>query len=86
MCFSFTKIHLKFSLWENFPLYLILFLSQSINSADSSESEIQKATNEITRLREELSSTQRENLQLRVRMEVNLIFWELKFCFVHESL
>ncbi len=36
------------------------------------EPEIQKATLEITRLREELSSVQRENLQLKVYIDVFL--------------
>ncbi|XKL59901.1 hypothetical protein PGB90_000917 [Kerria lacca] len=37
----------------------------SLNSANSAENEIQKASLEIARLREELSSVQRENLQLK---------------------
>lgn len=55
------------SLPSNFPVTEKEELKEkeSSNTANSVESELQKASNEIARLREDLSLTQRENLQLK---------------------
>lgn len=60
-------------------IVLIVFVISQPSEND--DTEIKKASAEIARLREELSSTQRENLQLKVPIH-NLILAKLHLTFL----